>query len=482
MATAGDLFEDIETGSKDPPKGVVQAILDGTRGASMSLGTSRFCNEPTSPRPLHSFPVACIEWNRVTMYHEPSIKPRPPADPTIREANLTRGQYNGYMSPATKRKFRRIASTWLRSIMLYRAEVKRKWDPGRAYPTMITLTLPVDQVHTDAEINRACLQPWLQMIRRDYEVEQYVWRAEAQENGNLHYHVIVDRYIPKRAITQSWNQMIDNLDYRRRYFEDTGSLTPPSTEVHALKSKIQDQKSGEWKEVDPVDYLVDYLMDAASIDTSEPEEKSEEHKPKRLIGHYRDKNGKRCEYMTRPITGRVWGMSDGLREIKEPKARASLDLILALERGRDDGSIRRVDKEHATMYFGRVSLAIGRSHPGAWAVIKQYYLQIFGHLYPQQLPPEHVKQYPPMDPRGLWIDLENFGFHYPPTRAELLDEYNERNPKDDRLEANWSTGRGYLRSTPEWRWKSARIRRKMERLGISDLHQRWVLKDRPAFA
>lgn len=448
----------------------------------MSLGTSRFCNDPPSPRPIASYPVACIEWNRVTMYHEPKYKPRDPLAPSPNDSNLTRGQFNGYMSPATKRKFRRIASTWLRSIMLYRAEVKRKWDPGRAYPTMITLTLPVDQKHSDAEINRACLQPWLQMMRRDYEIDQYVWRAEAQENGNLHYHLIVDKYIPKRAITQSWNQMIDNLDYRSRYFEETGSLEPPSTEVHALKDKVKDPKTGEWRDVDPVDYLVDYLMDAAEVDPNEPAEKQEEGKPKKLIGYYRDKDGKRCTYTTRPITGRVWGMSDGLREIKEPKARASLQLIEALERGRDDGSIRRVDKEYATMYFGKVSVILGRSHPGAWQMIKQYYLQVFGHLYPRQLPPEHVKKYPPMDPHGLWIDLDNFAFHYPPTREEVVDRYNEQNPKDDRLECSWRTGKGYLQATPEWSWKVQRIKRKMERLGISGLYQRWSVKDRPVFA
>lgn len=448
----------------------------------MSLGTSRLCNDPTPPRPWQIFPVACIEWNRVTMYHEPTVKPRDPNLAPPNGQNLTRGIFNGYMSPATKRKFRRIASTWLRSIMLYRAEVKRKWDPGRAYPTMITLTLPVQQVHSDREIYRECLMPWIQMMRRDYAIEQYVWRAEAQENGNLHYHVIVDRYIPKRAITLSWNQMIDNLDYRSRYFAETGSIEPPSTEVHALKEKVQDPDTKQWRDIDPVDYLVDYLMDAAQQEPASDPVDGEEPKPRRIVGHYRDKNGKRCEYFTRPITGRVWGMSDGLREIKEPKARASMQLIHALEAGRNDGTIRRVDQEHATMYFGRVSLVLGRSHPGAWAVIKQYYLQIFGHLYPDQLPPEHVRKFPPMDPRGLWIDLVNFGFHYPETRAELLDRYNEEHPKDDRLECSWRSGRGYLQAVPEWSWKSARIRRKMERLGITDLHQRWKVKDRPAFA
>lgn len=418
----------------------------------------------------------CIEWNRVTMYRDRAPKPKDPNAIPLGIENLTRGIFNGYMSPATKRKFRRITSTWLRSIMLYRREVKRPWDPGRAYPTMITLTLPVDQMHSDAEINRACLQPWIQMMRRDYQIDQYVWRAEAQENGNLHYHVILDKYIPKRAITLSWNQMLDNLDYRARYFGETGSLEPPSTEVHALKEKIKDRRTGEWKDVDPVDYLVDYLMDVPVEEPLVEPAPGSEAPPRRLIGFYRDQNGERKTYYTRPITGRVWGMSDGLRTIREPKARASTALIMSLEDACDAGIMKRIDQEHATMYFGKVGVVLGRSHPGAWAVIKEYYLQIFGHLYKDQLPPEHVKRYPPMDPEGLWIDLTNFGFYYPDTNELRIDQYNEENPNDDRIECTWTAGEGYYTATGEWSYKAARIRRKMMARGITALHQRWTIK------
>lgn len=483
IALPTDPFLDFEVETiKPPPRGVVQDLLDGSRGASMSLGTPRLCNDRSTSVPGFTYPVACIEWNRVTFYREAKVKPRDPNLSPPGAQNLTRGIFNGYMSPATKRKFRRIASTWLRSIMLYRREVKRRWDPGRAYPTLITLTIPVKQEHSDREIYRACLMPWIQMMRRDYGVEQYVWRAEAQENGNLHYHLIVDRYIPKRSITLSWNQCLDNLDYRTRYFIQTGSAVPPSTEVHALKEKVRDPKTGVWRDVDPVDYLVDYLLDVPIEEPVTDKEGNTEPQPRKLIGFYRDANGKRCQYTTRPITGRVWGMSDALREIKEPKARGSVQLINALESARDAGELRRIDLEHATMYFGRVSVALGRSHPGAWAVIKEYYLQIFGHVYPNQLPPEHTKRFPPMDPRGLWIDLDNFSFYYPESREEQIDRYHEENPTDDRLQVRWGQGSGYLVPTAEHSYKTQRIRRKMERLGIRELHQRWIVKEKPVLS
>jgi hypothetical protein len=409
------------------------------------------------------------------LYHQAKVKPVDQLIGRETDKNLTRGSFNGYMSPATKRKFRRICSTWLRSIMLYRAEIKQRWDPGRAYPTMITLTLPTAQQHSDAEINRACLQPWLQMMRRDHGVEHYAWRAEAQENGNLHYHIILDRYIPKHLITLSWNQCIDVLGYRWRYFEATGSLTPPSTEVHRITEQVKDKKTGELRTVDPVDYLIDYLLDLPVPEELGPTDPNEEPKPKKMIGYYRDKHGVRKMYITRAITGRVWGISDGLREIKEPKARATTDMIMALESATETGQLRRVDLEHATMYFGKVSVTLGRSHPGAWAVIKQYYIHVFAHLYRDQLPAQYIARHPPMDPRGLWIDLSNFAFHYPASHEEQIDAYNEAHPNDERLASQWQGIKGYLTAAPEWEWKRARTARKMHRLGITDLHQRWSI-------
>ena len=405
---------------KSEPKGVLPWIHDPPVYPSMSLGTRRLCNDQPPPvlgtrydtvisDAYGGTPVACIEWRRITFYREPARSARPAQPSLFAQQNLTRGSFNGYMSPATRRKVRRSVSTWIRSIFLYRAEVKRKYDPGRAYPVFLTVTLPTKQEHSDAEINRACLQPFLQQLRREYGIENYFWRAEAQDNGNVHFHILVDRYIPKKALQLAWNCRIDALGYLERYYMQSGSLFPPTTEVHAIKETVTDKKTGEVRHVDPVDYLIEYVMDTPTPEKDPGEKIEGEEKPRKLIGRRRKSNGTVEEYETRPITGRVWGMSDTLREIREPRAEATPRLIYALEAAREAGTIRRVDTDHATMYFGNVSVAIGRAHPGMWQLVKEHYLQVFGHLYPGQLPQDHVKKYPPRDPRNLWLDLEEFG-------------------------------------------------------------------------
>lgn len=307
--------------------------------------------------------------------------------------------------------------------MLYRAEVKRKYDPGRAYPVFLTVTLPSDQVHSDAEINRRCLQPFLQHLKRDYEIENYFWRAEAQANGRVHFHILVDRYIPKRVLQLTWNLCTNALGYLDRYFEATGSVTPPSTEVHRIKERVQDRKTGKWRTVDPVDYLLDYVMDTPTPEEPEPKPEgangttdqsstSNDEKPRKLIGRIRKADGTIETYETRAISGRVWGMSDSLRDIREPRAEATVEMVTALEKAKESGLLRRVDQEHATMYFGPVGLVLSRAQHSAWMLVKSYYLQVFGYLYPAQLPSDYVRDNPPMDPRNLWIDFENAALYH----------------------------------------------------------------------
>jgi hypothetical protein len=380
--------------------------------------------------------IACIEWRRVTFYKERTPKVRDPLADHHTDGNLTRGIFNGYMSPATKRKVRKCVSTWIRAVMLYRAEIKRRYDPGRAYPVFLTVTLPSEQIHPDKVITRTCLGPFLQHLKRAHGIEHYFWRAESQENGRIHYHILTDRYIRGEDLQAAWNAAINKLGYVDRYYEKSGSALPPSTEVHSIRDKVQDKRTGQWISVDPVDYLLEYVMDAPKPEGGGDLDTEPDGKPKRIVGRYRHRDGRIEEYTARPIDGRVWGMSDSLREIREPRAQASVRLITALEAARGTGQLRRFDNDHATLYFGDVSLVLGRAHLGMWQLIKGYYINVFAHLYPAQLPPEYVRGRSFFDPNGLWIDLQEFALYNreDPEVAEAAVEQDE----DERTTWIWT--------------------------------------------
>jgi len=81
----------------------------------------------------------------------------------------------------------------------------------------ITLTLPAKQIHSDTEIKKECLNHFLTILRRKFHVDMYIWKAEKQENGNIHFHILINRYIHWKEIRENWNNILKKLDYIANY-------------------------------------------------------------------------------------------------------------------------------------------------------------------------------------------------------------------------------------------------------------------------
>lgn len=92
--------------------------------------------------------------------------------------------------------------------------------------TFLTLTLPAKQTHTDEELTKYCINPFLSYARKYFGVRYYVWKKELQKNGNLHYHFVTDRFIDAQCLRRCWNRILNRgpvpgvsapFDYVTRY-------------------------------------------------------------------------------------------------------------------------------------------------------------------------------------------------------------------------------------------------------------------------
>lgn len=134
------------------------------------------------------------------------------------------GEFNGYMSANTSRYVKRIVENWLTSIELNQDLVNQDYR-NKPYVTFVTLTLPSKQVHHDNYLKNNLLDPMIEWLRDSQErtkrkgagVDAYLWRAESQKNGNLHFHLIVDRWIDQDKLRQKWNQILERLQYISMY-------------------------------------------------------------------------------------------------------------------------------------------------------------------------------------------------------------------------------------------------------------------------
>ena len=125
--------------------------------------------------------------------------------------------HNGRISAIAKRKVSKAVD-----YMVYMAKPKLLPSPfaGKHYKfkvSFVTLTLSSDQVHSDQVIKSELLNQFLiEMVKR-WGVKMYIWRAEKQVNGNIHFHIMTDAFIPWNELRNVWNRIQQKLGYVTRY-------------------------------------------------------------------------------------------------------------------------------------------------------------------------------------------------------------------------------------------------------------------------
>jgi len=99
----------------------------------------------------------------------------------------------------------------------------RKFSNSVKYKlTFVTLTLSAKQVHTDEVIKSKLLNQFLTTARKKWDMRYYIWKAEKQENGNIHFHILTNQYIKYQEIRSVWNgiQNKKGFHYVDRYSQN----------------------------------------------------------------------------------------------------------------------------------------------------------------------------------------------------------------------------------------------------------------------
>ena len=102
--------------------------------------------------------------------------------------------------------------------------------------TFITLTLASSQIKAfhrdsvdfwadDKQIKRECFNQLLTELKELKGVTSYVWKAEKQINGNLHFHLLIDKKICWEWLRERWNALQNKFGFIDRYSEKMRVLT-----------------------------------------------------------------------------------------------------------------------------------------------------------------------------------------------------------------------------------------------------------------
>ena len=149
--------------------------------------------------------------------------------------NLTEYKYKRIISHAAKK---RISSgiNWLYAM----SDVKKIADPTvkvkRFRLSMITLTLPSKQleIHNDEFIKKYPFNRFLEQLRRKHAMQSYLWRAEAQENNNIHFHLTTNVFVHHTLVRKYWNDALDKYGYIDAFEAKHGHRNAPTEKVHSI--------------------------------------------------------------------------------------------------------------------------------------------------------------------------------------------------------------------------------------------------------
>jgi len=124
--------------------------------------------------------------------------------------------------------------------MIY-SQKKEIWYPFRT--NFITLTLTNSQRLISAKEGYASLlRPWLRYMKTKCGLKDYVWKAELQKNGQLHYHLASSTFLPQNLVRWKWNKVSKKAGLLDTFARQYGHFNPPSTEIKAI-TNVKDAKS-----------------------------------------------------------------------------------------------------------------------------------------------------------------------------------------------------------------------------------------------
>lgn len=258
------------------------------------------------------------------------------------EENLSRGQYNGYMSKKTSKKVHNLINN------LHDAQAYLKYNPKtqrgvrKAKVNFVTLTLPSPQVHDDNYIKRHCLNRLLTQLKDRGKLTAFIWRAEPQKNGNIHFHLLTPDYIHWKELRDLWNSILSDHGYIQSYREIQKQWHKGGFKVrknllknwtfNAQKKAYSEGVKSNWSNPNTTDiHATKHIKNIASY-----------------ITKYMCKHGENGQ---RKINGRIWGCSDNLRNTKVCTFASHFEFEVFEQLCKENAEVSTYEEEFYTSYY-----------------------------------------------------------------------------------------------------------------------------------
>lgn len=252
----------------------------------------------------------------------------------------------GTLSESQVKKCRKAIECMISTVFFSR---DKKVDyKTQQYLAFVTLTLPVKQFHSDKELRKAQTR-YIENLQKTYNVKHYVWKAEAQKNGNIHFHLLIDRWIDWTVHRKLWNKQLDKLGYIDKYQEKHGDRNPNTIDVHSLK---KDKKGRKMKNIG--NYIIKYMT--------------------------------KREFGKRAIIGKIWGCANPTKKLDYPRyAEGETFFYRIIELINKYDFKQVVCDEFFAHWVGKSFDVISKHTRNLWRDIKEWFQLRNGNIQPRTI-------------------------------------------------------------------------------------------------
>lgn len=278
-------------------------------------------------RELTIIPHATIHPNKIILTSEYIFDP-----PRVRRASITSicradsmiidnftgstRTANGLISKLAKKKMEKALDYLL---LLSNDQQVQQTQAGKKVTfklSFITLTLSSKQIHSDNEIKNSCLNQFIIEIQKYHQVRNYIWRAEKQKNGNIHFHIVTDKFIGWSKIRDRWNRIQNKLGYVDRYRDELKAY-------HQGGFKVRQDLLKTWSIKNQIRaYDVGKANDYNNPNSTDIHSVKKIGNIKAYISKYVTKNPENLDKLTDEekakilVTGRIWSSNQELANIE----------------------------------------------------------------------------------------------------------------------------------------------------------------------
>ena len=248
-------------------------------------------------------------------------------------------KYTGEMTKSGKKLIDNRLTAWFNAIDVYNHLLKGSYKTRPHLPLMVTLTLSGSQNHDDKFIKRNMLQLFIKNLQYNFGVDNYFWKAENQKNGNIHFHLLFDKYIDYREIQKIWNRIQDKNGYLDNYKKQYNNDNPPSTHIKSV-----------YKSNNKVAYMQKYV--SKNLDNQ-------------------------------LIEGSVFRFSKGLIKAVPFSIIDENDISIDLYNYLDTNKLREFNNEYATIIYTRKYNNVDNLKGSVLRAYIRYYHDLYMKLYPK---------------------------------------------------------------------------------------------------